>query len=77
MILNEPESSLHPSLLDALARLLGKATRSCQIIVVSHSERLVRALHAESRATEFLLEKDFGETVVRGHDSPRWVWPTR
>jgi predicted ATPase len=77
MILNEPESSLHPSLLDALARLLSKAAQACQIVVVSHSDRLVEALRREGRADEFLLEKQFGETRIGGATGSRWVWPSR
>lgn len=34
MILNEPEASLHPSLLDALARLLIEASHRSQIVLV-------------------------------------------
>ena len=77
MILNEPEASLHPSLLDALARLLSKAARNCQIILVSHSERLVEALCEEEDVRRILLEKAFGETKVSDEDGPRWVWPSR
>jgi len=77
MILNEPEASLHPSLLDALARLLRKAAEKCQVIVVSHSEPLVTALGQDERAVEILLEKDFGETQVSGASAPRWDWPKR
>jgi len=77
MILNEPEASLHPALLDALARLLRKAARSCQIILVSHSERLVEALCEEDGVQRILLEKEFGETKVSDAIGPRWVWPSR
>lgn len=77
MILNEPEASLHPSLLDALARLLRKAAQSCQIILVSHSERLVETLCEEEDVRRILLEKAFGETIVSDADSPRWTWPSR
>ena len=44
MILNEPETSLHPDLLPPLARLIAKASKECQIIVVSHAVSLVSAL---------------------------------
>ena len=44
MILNEPETSLHPDLLPALARLIAEASRQSQIIVVSHAAPLVSAL---------------------------------
>lgn len=77
MILNEPESSLHPSLLEALARLLVAASRRCQIVVVSHSERLVQALRRGSGVREIELAKTLGETHAVDQDSPKWAWPKR
>ena len=77
MILNEPEASLHPSLLDALARLLVRASRHTQIVVVSHSERLIERLRVEGRVREIALSKRLGETRVADLDPPRWVWPKR
>jgi predicted ATPase len=77
MILNEPEASLHPSLLDALARLLVRASRETQIILVSHSERLIGSLRAAYSVHEIGLTKRLGETCVADHDPPRWVWPKR
>lgn len=77
MILNEPEASLHPSLLDALARLLLHASRSCQIVVVSHSERLIESLRSSWDVREVVLEKRLSETCIQDHDPPRWVWPKR
>jgi hypothetical protein len=44
MILNEPEASLHPDLLALLARLRFMASKRCQIIVLSHAQKLVSAL---------------------------------
>lgn len=76
MILNEPEASLHPSLLDALARLLVQASRRCQIVLVSHNERLIQSLRMEG-AHAIELTKRLGETQVEGHDAPRWIWPKR
>ena len=76
MILNEPEASLHPSLLDALARLLVQASRRCQIVLVSHHERLIEQLRMEG-AQAIELSKRLGETQIDGHDPPRWVWPKR
>ena len=76
MILNEPEASLHPSLLDALARLLVQASRRCQIVLVSHHERLIEQLRMEG-AQAIELSKRLGETQIEGHDPPRWVWPKR
>jgi len=78
MILNEPETSLHPDLLPPLARLIAKASESSQIIVVSHAASLVAALHG-SGARQIVLTKQLGETILAGDDEtpPSWNWPTR
>jgi predicted ATPase len=53
LALNEPETSLHEGMLDALAELISAAARRGQIFVVTHSERLARALPgAEIHAVE-------------------------
>lgn len=80
MVLNEPETSLHPDLLGPLARLIGKAARRCQMIVVTHSEKLIASLLQEAGCHCIRLEKDFGETTVevpKGTEIPRWEWPSR
>jgi predicted ATPase len=79
LVLNEPETSLHPSLLAPLARLVARASAHSQLIVVSHSESFVTALRAEG-ALVHELEKSFGETRVVGLgslDGPAWQWPKR
>jgi predicted ATPase len=77
MILNEPEASLHPDLLDPLARLLSKASERCQIIVVSHASKLVTALQRYSESTSIELRKEMGETMASQIDCPVWRWPSR
>jgi predicted ATPase len=76
MILNEPETSLHPDLLPALARLIVAAVTHTQIVVVTHAAALISAL-AFTQATQILLEKELGETVVAGDERPAWTWPSR
>ncbi|MCF8532332.1 MAG: AAA family ATPase [Reyranella sp.] len=76
MILNEPETSLHPDLLPPLARLIASASATSQIIVVSHAVRLISAL-CEAGARQILLTKELGETVVEGEERPSWNWPGR
>ncbi|TQM64758.1 AAA family ATPase [Humibacillus xanthopallidus] len=44
LVLNEPETSLHPDLLPPLARLIRAAAERSQVMVVSHSARLVTEL---------------------------------
>lgn len=80
MVLNEPETSLHPDLLPALARLISATSRSTQVWVVSHSARLLSALQEDERCNAIQLSKDFGETLVREQgllDRPSWHWPER
>ena len=77
LVLNEPETSLHPSLIGPLARLISKAAGYSQIIVVSHSDALVKALSANAGIASYELNKDFGETIVSGLQKPAWNWPVR
>jgi predicted ATPase len=76
MILNEPETSLHPDLLPPLARLIAQAAKRSQIVVVSHAVALVSAL-AAAEARQIILEKKLGETLVTGAEAPAWSWPPR
>lgn len=62
MALNEPESSLHPSLIEPLADLIGEAAERGQILVVTHSAALADRLSVEYGAKLIRLEKDRGET---------------
>lgn len=79
MVLNEPEASLHPDLLPALARLIGRAAERSQIIVVSHAPALVNAIESEvwSETKYIVLEKELGETQVRDNEAPSWARPSR
>ena len=77
MVLNEPETSLHPDLLPALANLIAHASTTCQIWVVTHSNRLINALEAQTECASLRLEKDLGETRLSGQgllDEPAWQW---
>lgn len=80
LVLNEPETSLHPDLLPALGRLIGRAAKHSQLLVVSHAARLIAALEQEPECHSIMLEKAFGETRVQGLrelDMPGWHWPVR
>lgn len=76
LVLNEPETSLHPSLLPPLARLVARAAEKSQIIVVSHSDALMEALRELPRTACYELRKELGETVADCDDVP-WEWPRR
>jgi predicted ATPase len=77
LVLNEPESSLHPDLLPPLGRLIAEAARRSQIIVVSHAQGLADALIDARAVTEIRLEKRFGETLVADAEPADWEWPKR
>ena len=66
MVLNEPETSLHPDLLPALARLIIKTSRSTQVWVVSHASRLIAALEKSDSCNSIRLEKELGQTKIVG-----------
>lgn len=77
LVLNEPETSLHPDLIAPLASLITDAATRSQVIVVTHSNPLTDALTGASRIE---LVKDTGETRVVGQgilDEPVWSWPSR
>ncbi len=80
MVLNEPETSLHPDLLAPLARLIGRAARHTQVWVVSHASRLIAALEQDPACHPQHLEKELGETRIAGLrdlEAPAWHWPAR
>jgi predicted ATPase len=79
MVLNEPETSLHPDLLAPLARLIARASERSQIIVVTHANPLITSLR-DHGSNSITLEKNFGETTIAGLkdlDAPPWHWPSR
>lgn len=80
MVLNEPETSLHPDVLPALARLMVQAAQRSQLIVVTHSQSLIAALNQQPGCHSIVLEKSFGETHIAGAKelgTPAWHWPGR
>ncbi len=80
MVLNEPETSLHPDLLPALGRLILAATARSQLWVVSHATRLVATLRESPLCNAIALEKQLSRTTLVGQgllDAPAWYWPER
>ncbi len=77
MVLNEPETSLHPDLLKPLARLVAQAAERLQVIVVSHARLLVEELAKQPHARVLALRKELGETIVDDVEAPDWSWPKR
>jgi predicted ATPase len=80
MVLNEPETSLHPDLLPALARLIIRAAETTQVWVVSHANRLIASLERAEECNSLMLEKNLGQTQIMGQgmlDEPLWHWPDK
>jgi predicted ATPase len=81
MVLNEPETSLHPSLVGPLASLIRVAAEHTQVVVVTHSASLLESLDSGTDGTvQIELYKDFGETRITGQGlltTPPWDWGKR
>ena len=80
MVLNEPETSLHPDLFPALGRLIIKAAENTQVWVVSHANRLIATLQEFPECNAIRLEKCLSESVVGqwgNLEEPLWKWPVR
>lgn len=82
LVLNEPETSLHPHVLPVVARLIAEVAERVQVVIVSHSQELIAPLNelGEERVVHHHLVKDLGETRVEGQgllSTPRWEWGRR
>jgi len=78
MVLNEPETSLHPDVIPALAKLILNAAESSQVWVVTHSTKLITALKKKKDSNLLELEKKLGSTQLKGRtefDGPARKWP--
>jgi predicted ATPase len=79
MVLNEPETSLHPDLVGPLAAMIVAAARTTQVVVVTHS-RILREHLGAADASELELCKEWGETRIVGQttlSAPPWDWGKR
>ncbi|KQY10002.1 ATP-binding protein [Mycobacterium sp. Root135] len=79
MVLNEPETSLHPDLVAPLASMIRAAAAATQVVVVTHSQMMRRHLDVDD-ASEIELYKEWGETRVAGQTlltTPPWEWGKR
>ncbi|MBW0012581.1 AAA family ATPase [Mycobacterium sp.] len=78
MVLNEPETSLHPELVRPLASLIRAAAAQTQVVVVTHSRALLEATGDDT--VEIELYKEWGETRITGQGlltTPPWEWGKR
>lgn len=64
MALNEPENSLHPDLLPALALLIAEASRYTQLWVTSHSLALAEMIKGYCAISHFQLDQQAGESIA-------------
>lgn len=63
--LNEPEASLHPDLLPALARAIAKAAERTQVWIVTHSQILANAIEEETGiAARTAIRRDGGTSIT-------------
>ena len=81
LVLNEPETSLHPEVLPGLAGLVRAAAERTQVVVVTHAASVVAALtEDDDRVVHHELRKELGETLVADQGlltRPPWEWGTR
>ena len=79
MVLNEPETSLHPDLVAPLASMIRAAAAATQVVVVTHSQMMRGHLDVDD-ASEIELYKEWGETRVADQtmlSTPPWEWGKR
>lgn len=83
LVLNEPETSLHPHALPILATLIARIAERTQVLIVSHAPDLIGPLieaGGHDRVIGHHLVKNTGETLVEGRgllSTPTWNWGTR
>lgn len=78
LVLNEPETSLHPDLLAPLARLIAAVAGRTQGWVVAHAEALINVLESTPGCRPLRLERELGATVLPGQtvlERAAWRWP--
>ncbi|HYD40779.1 MAG TPA: AAA family ATPase [Anaeromyxobacter sp.] len=66
LALNEPETSLHPDLLDPLAELIAGTPRGHHVWLTTHAQELAERVARRTGAEPVRLTKEKGETRVVG-----------
>jgi predicted ATPase len=64
LAVNEPETSLHPDILDALAHLIVRAAKNTQLWITTHSQPLADRIEKHSGVPRVRLRMSDGETQV-------------
>ena len=75
-MIDEPEVSLHPELLSLLADLMREASLRTQIVVATHSDRLVRFLEPKEVVVMDINEEDGAATMTWGDELDLEGWLT-
>src|SRR5262252_3033585 len=65
LAVNEPETSLHPDILDALAHLIVRASKNTQLWITTHSQSLADRIEKHSSVPRVRLHMSDGETQVK------------
>jgi predicted ATPase len=74
LVINEPEASLHPDLMPALAELVAKVSNDSQILIVTHSQQLAAELATRCGAKIVDLVNSYGKTHEAGQDPSGRSW---
>ncbi len=69
MVLNEPETSIHPDLFQPMSELIISASKNSQILLTTHSRDLAASL-SKKKAKVIQLEKVDGATCIKGTRKP-------
>jgi predicted ATPase len=65
LVLNEPETSIYPQLLEPLACLIAQASENSQVWLTTHSQTLAESLHRICGIEPIALCKTNGATQVK------------
>lgn len=79
LVINEPETSLHPGVVDVVAELVVRSAERSQVVVVTHSGVLADRLE-RAGALRHELAKRLGETYLPEQGlltKPQWNWGKR
>ncbi len=66
MVLNEPETSIHPDLLEPLSDLIAFASEQSQIVLTTHAVELADFIKKKYGTRPIRLKKVDGATMIRG-----------
>ncbi|MCX8569055.1 AAA family ATPase [Aminobacter sp. MET-1] len=64
--LNEPEASLHPRMMPALAEMIAKAAERTQVWIVTHSRELADLVRDRTGARPLTVVRNEGATSIEG-----------